>query len=281
LGGTGEAQADPRSITEDESGTRRTECEERNAKNWGFKRSDEDLIARFLYDGRAMEGALKGEKIAAEGREYGLDEVELLAPVVPSKVVCIGLNYVEHARELDMDLPENPIIFLKPPTAVIGPGADIIMPPSSTQVDYEGELAVVIGEKCRNVSASKAEDRILGYTCFNDVTARDLQRKDGQWTRAKSFDTFAPMGPYVAQADPSSLSIQTRVNGEVKQNSDTSDLIFSVPELVEFISEIMTLLPGDVIATGTPPGVGPLKEGDVVEIEIEGLGVLRNKTVKI
>jgi len=237
------------------------------------------LIARFLYEGKVIDGEVIGERIKAENCDFSLDDVKLLAPAVPSKVICVGLNYVEHARELKMDLPENPIIFLKPPTAVIGPGADIIMPSSSTQVDYEGELGVVIGNRCKDVPASKAEDYILGYTCFNDVTARDLQGKDVQWTRAKSFDTFAPMGPYIEKIDPADLNIQTRVNGKIKQDSNTSDLIFSVPELVEFISEIMTLLPGDVIATGTPPGVGSLKSGDVVEVEIERLGTLRNRVV--
>jgi 2-keto-4-pentenoate hydratase/2-oxohepta-3-ene-1,7-dioic acid hydratase in catechol pathway len=237
------------------------------------------LMARFRYGDEILKGTVSGGSIEAGGKEYDLEEVKLLAPVDPSKVVCVGLNYVEHAKELKMDLPSEPIIFLKPPTAVIGPGADIVMPPSSGQVDYEGELAVVIKKRCKNVPAGRADEYILGYANFNDVTARDLQRKDGQWTRAKSFDTFAPMGPYVVDLDPSSLKIQTRVNGEVRQSSSTSDLIFSVPELVEFVSEIMTLLPGDVIATGTPPGVGSLSAGDLVEVEIEGLGALRNGVV--
>lgn len=237
-------------------------------------------MARFRSENEILRGEVTGDSIEAGGKEYNLGEVELLAPAEPSKVVCVGLNYVEHAKEFNMDLPVEPNIFLKPPTAVIGPGADIVMPPSSSQVDYEGELAVVIKKRCRNIPARKADEYILGYTNFNDVTARDLQTKDGQWTRAKSFDTFAPMGPYVVDADPSSLDIQTRVNGVVRQNSNTSDLIFSVPELIEFTSEIMTLFPGDVIATGTPPGVGSLNAGDVVEVEIEGLGVLKNGVVK-
>jgi 2-keto-4-pentenoate hydratase/2-oxohepta-3-ene-1,7-dioic acid hydratase in catechol pathway len=238
------------------------------------------LMARIRYGDEAFLGEVEGGAIRAGGEEYSLEEVELLAPAEPSKVVCIGLNYVEHAKELKMALPEEPIIFLKPSTAVIGPGAEIVMPPSSSQVDYEGELAVVIKERCRNVSAREADEYILGYANFNDVTARDLQRKDGQWTRAKSFDTFAPMGPYIVDLDPSSLKIETRVNGIVRQKSSTSDLIFSVPELIEFVSGIMTLLPGDVIATGTPPGVGSLEAGDVVEVEVEGLGTLRNEVVK-
>ena len=238
------------------------------------------MMARFRFGDEVLLGEVKGRSIRAGLKEFGLEEVELLAPVEPSKVVCVGLNYVEHAKELKMDLPSEPIIFLKPPTAVIGSGADIVMPPSSSQGDYEGELAVLMKERCRNVPAEKADDYILGYANFNDVTARDLQRRDGQWTRAKSFDTFAPMGPFVVGADPSALKIQTRVNGVVRQKSSTSDLIFPVQELIEFVSEIMTLLPGDVIATGTPPGVGSLSAGDVVEVEIEGLGVLKNGVVK-
>lgn len=236
-------------------------------------------MARFRYGDEILRGEVIGGSIEAEGVEYRLEEVELLAPSDPSKVICVGLNYVEHAEELKMDLPAEPIIFLKPPTAVIGPGADIVMPPSSRQVDYEGELAVVIKERCRCVSARKADDYVLGYANFNDVTARDLQRRDGQWTRAKSFDTFAPLGPFITEADPSSLKIETRVNGVLRQKSSTSDLIFSVPELIEFVSGIMTLLPGDVIASGTPPGVGSLSAGDEVEVEIEGLGTLRNGVV--
>jgi 2-keto-4-pentenoate hydratase/2-oxohepta-3-ene-1,7-dioic acid hydratase in catechol pathway len=236
-------------------------------------------MARFRCGNEVLRGEVSGSSIRAEGKVYDLEEVELLAPVDPSKVVCVGLNYAEHAKELKMDLPTEPIIFMKPPSAVIGPGADIVMPPSSSQVDYEGELAVVIKERCRNVPAERADDYVLGYANFNDVTARDLQRKDGQWTRAKSFDTFAPMGPYVVDLDPSDLEIQTRVNGRLRQSSRTSDLIFPVPELIEFVSEIMTLLPGDVIATGTPPGVGSLSAGDYVEVEIEGLGVLKNGVV--
>ena len=238
------------------------------------------MIARFLFDGVVRQGEASDGSIEADGRAYEIGEVAILAPTEPSKVVCVGLNYLLHAKELKMDLPTEPIIFLKPPTAVIGPGADIVMPPSSSQVDYEGEVAVVIGRRCRGVRAGEAEEYILGYSNFNDVTARDLQRRDGQWTRAKSFDTFAPLGPYVVEADPSSLAIETRVNGRVRQSSNTSDLIFSIPELVEFISGIMTLLPGDVIATGTPPGVGSLSAGDMVEVEVEGLGTLRNPVVR-
>jgi 2-keto-4-pentenoate hydratase/2-oxohepta-3-ene-1,7-dioic acid hydratase in catechol pathway len=166
---------------------------------------------------------------------------------------------------------------LKPPSAVIGPGTEIIVPKSSERVDYEGELGVVIGKRCKAIAADEAKKHILGYTCFNDVTARDLQQKDGQWTRAKSFDTFAPFGPWIASIDPSDADIKTRVNGQIRQSSNTADLIFGVPSLIEFISNVMTLEPGDVIATGTPPGVGRLEKGDVVEVEIEGIGVLKNR----
>lgn len=195
----------------------------------------------------------------------------------PTKIIAIGLNYIDHAKELKMDMPERPLIFMKPPTSVIGNGDNIILPPQTKELNYEGELAIVIKEKAKNVSKDEARDFIAGYTCTNDVTARDLQRIDGQWTRAKSFDTFCPLGPRtVSDIDPKHLSIITRVNGVVKQNSNTKNMIFDVFKLVSFISEIMTLLPEDVIITGTPPGVGTIVVGDVVEVEIEGIGVLRN-----
>jgi 2-keto-4-pentenoate hydratase/2-oxohepta-3-ene-1,7-dioic acid hydratase in catechol pathway len=209
--------------------------------------------------------------------------VKLKAPTKPSKVICIGLNYIDHAEELGMAIPEEPIIFLKPPTTIIGHEEGIAYPRQSKQVDYEAELGVVIAERCKNISEKNANDVIAGYTIFNDVTARDLQRKDGQWTRAKSFDTFAPIGPWIVTKDeianPHNLNIQLRLNGEIKQDSNTKNLIFNVPSLVEFISEIMTLNPGDIIATGTPPGVGAVKVGDIIEIEIEKIGVLRNYVI--
>jgi len=236
------------------------------------------MIVRFRLDGKVRGGSLSVEdnRIVSSGDVLALQDVELLAPCQPSKIVCVGLNYTEHARELKMAHPAEPVLFLKPPSAILGPGGQIVYPPSSRQVDYEGELAVVVGKRCKNISAEEAEKYILGYTCFNDVTARDLQRKDVQWTRAKSFDTFAPFGPWIAKIDPSNANIETRVNGAVKQKSNTSDLIFDISRLVEFISHVMTLEPGDLIATGTPPGVGPLQKGDVVEVEIEGIGILRN-----
>jgi len=199
----------------------------------------------------------------------------------PSKIIAIGLNYYDHAKELNMPIPDHPIMFLKPPTTVIGSGQEIIYPPQSKNVHYEGELAIVIKDKIKNISKEEAPKHIKGYTCANDVTARDLQNIDGQWTRAKSFDTFCPLGPRVeSHVDPTNLKIRTKVNGKIKQDSNTSNMIFNVYELISFVSSVMTLLPGDIMITGTPPGVGPLRVGDTVEIEIEGIGTLSNKVVK-
>jgi 2-keto-4-pentenoate hydratase/2-oxohepta-3-ene-1,7-dioic acid hydratase in catechol pathway len=200
----------------------------------------------------------------------------------PSKIIAIGLNYYDHAKEMDTKIPDRPIMFMKPSTTVISNGQSIVYPSQSKNVHYEGELAIVIKDKCRNVSKAEASRHIKGYTCANDVTARDLQNIDGQWTRAKSFDTFCPLGPrIVSNIDPTSLKIETRVNGQIKQSSNTKNMIFDVFELVSFISSVMTLLPGDIIITGTPAGVGPLQIGDTVEVEIEEIGVLRNKVVKV
>ena len=211
-------------------------------------------------------------------KKVSLKEVETLAPCMPSKIIAVGLNYRLHAEEVKMELPEEPILFLKPSTAVIGPEQNIRYPAMSKRVDYEGELGVVIGRECRSVSVEQASDYILGYTCFNDVTARDLQKKDKQWTRAKGFDAFAPMGPFIeTEFDPANATIETYLNGEKKQSGSTSDLIFPVFFLVSFISQVMTLLPGDVIATGTPSGIGPMHVGDEVEVKIEGIGSLRNR----
>ncbi|HHO77126.1 MAG TPA: FAA hydrolase family protein [Deltaproteobacteria bacterium] len=203
----------------------------------------------------------------------------LLAPTLPGKIVAVGLNYRDHAEELGLDLPKEPILFMKPATSVIGPLDEIIYPRQSTRMDYEAELAVVISKECKDVKASTAREFILGYTCLNDVTARDLQVADGQWTRAKSFDTFAPIGPWIATDidDPHSLGITAYLNGEQKQSSSTANLIFSVLELIEFISGVMTLNAGDVIATGTPSGIGPMNPGDTIEIAVEKIGVLKNK----
>jgi 2-keto-4-pentenoate hydratase/2-oxohepta-3-ene-1,7-dioic acid hydratase in catechol pathway len=212
---------------------------------------------------------------------YPLDEVRLLAPCLPSKIVALGVNYRSHAQEMNSNLPKNPLIFLKPPTAVIGPEDKIVYPPSSHQVDYEGELGVVIRKKAKGIAKEQAKDYILGYTCVNDVTARDLQKSDGQWTRSKGFDTFAPIGPCIeTELDDSSVDIETYLNDRLVQKGNTRDLVFGVPELVSFVSHVMTLLPGDIIATGTPAGVGPMQPGDTLEIKIKGLGSLRNYVVR-
>jgi 2-keto-4-pentenoate hydratase/2-oxohepta-3-ene-1,7-dioic acid hydratase in catechol pathway len=248
-------------------------------------------IVRFAKDGRVAFGVLEGDDTVAvisahpfgeiqfTGDRLPVADVRLLAPFLPSKVVAIGKNYADHAREMGGEAPAEPIIFGKPSTSVIGPGDAIAYPQKLTQqVDYEGELAVVIGRLCRDVPAARAADVILGYTCANDVTARDLQRGDGQWTRAKGFDTFCPLGPWIeTEADPSDLAIQTRVNGEVRQDARTSLLLHPVGELIEYVSQVMTLLPGDIVLTGTPAGVGPLEVGDEVSVTIESIGTLGNR----
>jgi 2-keto-4-pentenoate hydratase/2-oxohepta-3-ene-1,7-dioic acid hydratase in catechol pathway len=213
------------------------------------------------------------------------DSIRLLAPVEPSKIVCIGRNYREHAKELNHPIPTEPLIFLKPPSSLIGPGGEIRRPVALSQrVDYEGELGVVIGRPCYRLrDDDDIRPYILGYTCVNDVTARDLQNKDGQWTRAKGFDTFCPVGPVVAEnLDPwKGVRLQTRVNGDLRQNGTTADFLFPLDLVMRFISQVMTLLPGDLIATGTPVGVGPLQAGDTVEVSVEGVGPLSNPVVDL
>lgn len=212
------------------------------------------------------------------GDEYSVDDVTLLAPCEPTKIVAVGLNYRDHAKELNMVLPDEPVIFLKPPTALAASGQVIAIPRSSKQVDYEAELAIVIGKTARHVDEEHVDNYILGYTCANDLTARDLQKKDGQWTRAKSFDMFCPAGPYLSTARPSAdAKIVLKKNGEIKQDSSIDQMIFGIGTIVSFISRIMTLQPGDLILTGTPPGIGPVNDNDEVAIEIEGLGTLTNK----
>jgi 2-keto-4-pentenoate hydratase/2-oxohepta-3-ene-1,7-dioic acid hydratase in catechol pathway len=215
------------------------------------------------------------------GNRYPLAEVRLLAPVLPSKVVAAGRNYASHAREMDGESPAEPVLFLKPSTSVTGQGDPIAYPIKLTErVDYEGELAVIIGRLCREVLIERAQDVIFGYTCANDVTARDLQARDGQWTRAKGFDTFCPLGPWIeTMADPTDLALTTSVNGEVRQRARTSEMVHDVPALVSFVSQVMTLLPGDVLLTGTPAGVGPLQHGDEVSVTIESIGTLRNRVI--
>jgi 2-keto-4-pentenoate hydratase/2-oxohepta-3-ene-1,7-dioic acid hydratase in catechol pathway len=212
------------------------------------------------------------------GDGFDLTEVKLLAPVLPSKIVCVGRNYTEHAAELGNKMPEEPLLFLKPPSALIGPEDAIELPSHSHQVEHEGELGVVIGKTARKLTDDDDPlSYVRGYTCVNDVTARDLQRKDVQFTRGKGFDTFCPVGPWiVTDIDPTNVTVTTRVNGEVKQNGNTADMAFPVPFLIKYISNIMTLNPGDLIATGTPAGVSKMKNGDKVEVEVEGIGVLEN-----
>lgn len=220
------------------------------------------------------------ESLEATGIRHQLRDVRILAPCVPSKIVAVGLNYRSHAREVGASIPETPLLFLKPSSAVIGPEDDIAYPKASRRVDYEGALGVVIGREAWRVPAAEALDHVLGYTCFNDVTARDLQSSDGQWTRAKGFNTFAPFGPCIeTELDPADVPVRTLLNGEVRQDGNTSDLIYSVAEVIAFVSGIMTLLPGDVIATGTPGGIGPMSPGDVVEVTIPPVGTLRNRLV--
>ncbi len=220
-------------------------------------------------------------QIQFTGERFPLAEVRLVAPMLPSKVVAVGRNYAEHAAELGNEVPEEPLLFMKPSTSVIGPGEAIAYPTSLSQrVDHEGELAVVIGRLCREVPRERVKDVVFGYTCANDVTARDLQKKDVQFTRAKSFDTFCPIGPWIETVlDPSDLAVTTTVNGEVRQSGRTSQLIHDIPALVSYVSAVMTLIPGDVILTGTPAGVGPLQVGDEVSVTVEGIGTLTNKVV--
>jgi 2-keto-4-pentenoate hydratase/2-oxohepta-3-ene-1,7-dioic acid hydratase in catechol pathway len=249
-------------------------------------------LIRYYLSGQISYGVLEGqvirtlaappfEGIKETGATIPLEQVRLLAPCVPSKIIALGLNYIDHAAEFGGAVPDEPLIFLKPSTSVIGPDDDIIYPRMARRVDYEAELAVVIGRVCRHVRQEAFRDCILGYAAFNDVTARDLQKKDGQFTRSKSFDTFAPLGPWIETEipDPDNLTVEAYLNGERRQHSSTGNMVFPVATLVAFISRIMTLLPGDVIATGTPSGIGPMREGDVVEIRLEGIGSLRNRVV--
>lgn len=244
---------------------------------------------RVQYNEHVLYGLLEDERIrvlksvpylnepAFTGEIIALADARLLAPCEPGKIICVGLNYKSHAAEVGLSLPVEPLIFLKPASAVIGPLDAIELPAVSARVDFEAELAVVIGRRARFVVQKDTDLYIWGYTCANDVTARDLQKKDGQWTRAKSFDTFLPLGPWIeTELETADLEISLRQNGSLRQHSRTSDLIFSVPLLVSFISEIMTLLPGDVIITGTPAGIGPISPGDCVEISIDGIGTLTN-----
>jgi 2-keto-4-pentenoate hydratase/2-oxohepta-3-ene-1,7-dioic acid hydratase in catechol pathway len=245
-------------------------------------------ICRYGHLGEERWGVIEGDRVRRlgdepwagglpEGKPVALAEVRLLAPVRPSKVVCVGRNYAAHARELGNEVPKQPLLFLKPPSSVIGPGEAIRCPPQSTDVQHEAELGVVMGRALSRAGAAEARQAIFGWTCVNDVTARDIQREEKQFTRAKGFDTFCPVGPWVdTSLDPAELSVSCRVNGEERQRGSTADLIFDAAALLAFISNVMTLLPGDLVATGTPEGVGRLQPGDWVEVEVSGLGVLRN-----
>ncbi|HEX7464885.1 MAG TPA: fumarylacetoacetate hydrolase family protein [Actinomycetota bacterium] len=247
-------------------------------------------LVRFSHGDRIATGAVEPgsdlirvlagtffENPLPTGEEIPLGDVRLLAPVLPSKVIGVGRNYPAHAKELGNGVPEEPLVFLKPSTSVSGPGDAIPLPPISRRIDYEGELVVVIGRIARNVKAEEAYRSILGYTCGNDVTLRDLQEKDDQWTRAKGFDGACPLGPWIeTELDPNDLRIETRVNGETKQSARTSEMAVGVASLIEFVTTFMTLLPGDVLMTGTPEGIGPLAPGDRVEVEVEGIGILAN-----
>ncbi len=245
-------------------------------------------LVRIERNGTVCYGELEGDRVCLfsgdllsglqrTGNTAGLEEVRLLAPAVPSKAVCVGLNYLDHIRESGAQVPEEPVVFMKPSTAVIGPGEGILYPSLSHRVDYEGELAVVIGKKASHVPQERAAEYILGYTCANDVTARDLQPPDGQWTVAKGFDTFLPLGPCICtDIDPLGLRIRTELDGRIVQDSNTGFLLFKPHMLVSYLSSVMTLYPGDVILTGTSSGIGPMEPGSRVCVEIEGIGRLEN-----
>ncbi len=246
-----------------------------------FKRGNCEYTGFLAEDAlHAVEGEIYTGDWRKTGETFLLAEVELLAPCRPTKVVCIGLNYRDHAQEMGEDLPAEPILFLKPPSAVIGAGQFILYPEWIGRMDYEAELAVVLGKRGKNISVEGAAEYIFGFTCGNDITARHLQKKDGQWSRAKSFDTFCPLGPWIATGiDASALNISLTVNGEVKQQSSTAQLVANPAQLVAFVSRVMTLEAGDVILTGTPSGVGPLKPGDSVTVRIEQVGELTNTVI--
>jgi 2-keto-4-pentenoate hydratase/2-oxohepta-3-ene-1,7-dioic acid hydratase in catechol pathway len=243
---------------------------------------NEEPVYGWVFENKVgdIEGDIFGEYRRLEA-EITLESVKLLAPSQPSKIVCIGRNYTEHAKELGNDVPQVPLIFMKPPSSIINPGDTIILPPQSKQVEHEAELVAVIGKRGRNISPDQARDHILGYTVGNDITARDLQKTDGQWTRAKGFDTFCSFGPWIdTEFDITDALISCKVSGQPRQMASTRDMVFNVGKLVAFISSVMTLMPGDLIFTGTPAGVGPLHDGDVVEVDIDGLGVLSNPVKK-
>lgn len=244
---------------------------------WGLLASGH---VRQLAQAPYLEAAGGAPAAQPEGGVWALDDVRLLAPAQPSKLVCVGRNYAAHAAELGNETPEEPLIFLKPPSCIIGPDEPIVLPAISERVDHEGELAVVIGRRCRNLGAGEAKGVIFGYTAANDVTARDLQKRDGQWTRGKGFDTFGPIGPWIdSEFDPTACTVRCLVNGEERQRGETELLVHPIERILIYVTRFMTLEPGDVILTGTPAGVGPLRSGDEVVVEIDGLGRLRNPVI--
>lgn len=246
-------------------------------------------VVRLLHEGDCRYGLTDGSTVTLISDEpfaawepegvLSLSAAHLLCPVTPTKIVCVGLNYRTHIAEMGEEMPTEPLLFMKPSTSVIGPDQSIVLPDGVGRVDHEGELGVVIGRRTRNVTPEQAAEHVIGFTCGNDVTARDVQKLDGQWTRAKGFDTFCPLGPWVADIDPSDLELECLVNGEVRQHTRTSDMLFGPYELVSFASHVMTLVPGDVILTGTPGGISELHAGDTVEVRIEGVGSLVNPVV--
>jgi len=239
-----------------------------------------DEAARFGWLLEDKIGEIEGDIFNSYRRSKAkipLEQARLLAPAQPSKIICVGRNYIEHAKEHGAEVPKVPLIFMKPPSSILAKGEAILLPPQSKQVEHEGELVLVIGKRGHSVTAEQAREHILGYTIGNDVTARDLQRSDNQWTRAKGFDTFCPFGPWIdTDFDPSDAVITVRVNGQMRQMASTRDMVFNIGVLVAYISSVMTLEPGDIIFTGTPAGVGVLQAGDTVDVEIEGLGNLSN-----
>ncbi len=248
-------------------------------------------LARYRHQGHIFFGVLEEGVLhelertpfldaRRQGRSYPLEEVELLPPVFPQKIIAVGLNYRDHAEEFGLEMPDEPVLFMKPSSSLLAHGGEIVYPQMSKRVDYEAELVLVCGRECRNVTPREAASCVLGYTCGNDVTARDLQAKDGQWTRSKSFDTFCPLGPIIeTELDPSDLRIELRLNGETRQSSTTANMAFGPADLLSFVSRVMTLYPGDLIMTGTPSGVGEMFPGDTVEVIIQGLDPLRNRVV--
>ena len=249
------------------------------------------IFVRAKAEGETFYGLLEGgiinrlrkapyDGLEFDGRTYSADEAELLPPAEPTKIVAVGKNYRAHADEMGEGQPEEPLLFLKPSTSIVGDGDDVVYPAISHRLDYEGELGVVIGKKCHAVEPGHSSEVIFGYTCLNDITARDIQKAVSQWTRGKGFDTFCPIGPHIVTGiDPSHAVIETRVNGQVKQHSTIDCMTHDIDKLICYITECMTLLPGDIIATGTPEGIGSMQRGDVVEVEIEGIGILKNRIV--